>query len=89
MDSPRVNRHRSSALPRAVSHVALIGALLVALPLRGQPVVREYGTWDSPISISDAVASARYLSSLQVDGNELYVLENRPRGARTRRRLAD
>ena len=78
MDSPRVNRHCSSALPRAVSHVALIGALLVALPLRGQPVVREYGTWDSPISISHAVASARYLSSLQVDGNDLYVLDNRP-----------
>lgn len=78
MDSPGVNLHCRSVLPRAACHFVLIGALFVALPLRGQPVVREYGAWNSPISISDAVASARSLSGLVIDGDELYVLENRP-----------
>lgn len=40
--------------------------------------VAPYGSWSSPLSAADAVAAGVRLSQLQVDGDVLYWLEQRP-----------
>lgn len=78
MAPPFVNCRVKSNLVEAALAILLIGTLTDRSVAYGQSVVREYGSWPSPISAADAVASARFLSGLQLDGDQLYVLENRP-----------
>jgi hypothetical protein len=66
------------ALRRVTLVLLVLGALSGRSIAYGQPVARQYGSWPSPITASDAVASSGFLSGLQVDGDQLYVLENRP-----------
>lgn len=56
----------------------LMNALAAPPAAHSQPIVKDYGSWPSPISAADAVASARSLGGLQIDGDQLYVLESRP-----------
>jgi dipeptidyl aminopeptidase/acylaminoacyl peptidase len=66
---------------RLVRHTALVSLQLGAVlhpSVAWSQSTKDYGAWPSPISAADAVASERYLSGLQVDGDQLYVLESRP-----------
>lgn len=46
--------------------------------MNDQSVTAPYGTWNSPISLSDVVAAGASMSDLVADGNDLWWLETRP-----------